>query len=358
MKFGLLYEIEVLRPWSDTSQSDVFWEAIEQITVAEEAGFDHVWSVEHHFLDQFSLSSAPEVWLAAAAQHTSRIRIGHGVVLLPFGYNHPIRVAERTATLDILSRGRLEVGTGRSITRIEMEAFGVDPARTRAEWDEAVRMLPKMWTQETFSWESDLITIPERMILPKPVQRPHPPLWVSGTQPSTAVVAGERGLGFMHFSLSDPEDLSGKVRSYREAIERAEPVGAFVNEQFAAFTLLFCGDDDEDALRRAGPSAEWYTNATELLYGIWADGDEQTYAWYGQRHREKGLQQADARKMAEAHTICVGGPASCRETVEWYAAQGVDQLIFLVQCGSLRHDDVCESLRRFGDEVIRPLRHA
>ncbi|MHB1785024.1 MAG: LLM class flavin-dependent oxidoreductase [Acidimicrobiales bacterium] len=143
MKFGLLDEIEVLRPWGETSQSDAFWEAIEQIQVAEEVGFDHVWSVEHHFLDQFSLSSAPEVWLAAAAQHTSTIRIGDGVVLLPFGYNHPIRVAERTATLDSVSRGRLEVGTGRSITRIEMEAFGVDPARTRAEWDEAIRPLRK-----------------------------------------------------------------------------------------------------------------------------------------------------------------------------------------------------------------------
>lgn len=356
MKFALLYEVEVLRPWGPTSQADAFWEAIEQITVADEVGFDVVWAVEHHFLDEFSLSSAPEVWLAAAAQHTERIRIGHGVVLLPFGYNHPIRVAERTATLDIVSRGRLEVGTGRSITRIEMEAFGVDPARTRAEWDEALRMLPRMWTEERFSWDSELIRVPERVIVPKPVQDPHPPLWVSGTQPATATIAGERGIGFMHFSLSDPTDLAGKVRSYREAIERAEPVGRFVNNQFAAFTIMFCGEDDADALRRAGPSVEWYTNATELLYSMWTDGDDQSYAWYARHHATHGTRAADAARMAAEHIVCVGGPERCRETVEWYASQGVDMLIFLVQCGRLDHAAICESLRRFGAEVIDPLR--
>jgi alkanesulfonate monooxygenase SsuD/methylene tetrahydromethanopterin reductase-like flavin-dependent oxidoreductase (luciferase family) len=236
MKFGLLYEIEVMRPWDERSHYNAFWEAIEQIKLAESVGFDYVWSVEHHFLDQFSLSSAPEVWLAAAAQHTSTIRIGHGVVLLPFGYNHPIRVAERAATMDIVTNGRLELGTGRSITMLEMEAFGVDPERTRAEWDEALRMIPKMWTTEEFSWDSELISVPPRNVVPKPVQKPHPPLWAAGTQPSTAVVAGERGVGFLHFSLSDPDGLDEKVGVYREAIDRAEPVGEFVNDNFAAFS--------------------------------------------------------------------------------------------------------------------------
>src|SRR5688572_20371567 len=140
MKFGLLYEIEksgVMQ--QDTGKVDLeaqnrtFRESLEQIVLADQVGFDFVWEVEHHFLGDFSLSSAPEVFLASVAQHTSRIRIGHGVVLLPFKYNHPIRVAERAATLDIMSGGRLEFGTGRSASIVEMQAFGVDPSTNRQE---------------------------------------------------------------------------------------------------------------------------------------------------------------------------------------------------------------------------------
>lgn len=352
MRFGLLYEVEVMRPWTEHSQADAFWQAIEQVRVAEEVGFEYAWSVEHHFLDQFSLSSAPEVWLAALAQHTSTIRIGHGVVLLPFGYNHPVRVAERAATLDIVSHGRLELGTGRSVTMLEMEAFGVDPSRTRAEWDEALHMIPKMWMQDEFSWDSELITVPPRNVLPKPVQQPHPPLWAAGTQPSTAEVAGERGVGFLHFSLSDPEGLDQKVDAYRKAIARAEPVGALVNDQFAAFTIMFCGETDDDAFARAGAGAEWYADTTEILYSLWAESTEESYAWYRKHFEAIGSRKADVRAMAANHTVCVGGPESCRATVDWYEQQGADQLIFLVQAGETRHDDIVDSIRRFGAEVI------
>jgi alkanesulfonate monooxygenase SsuD/methylene tetrahydromethanopterin reductase-like flavin-dependent oxidoreductase (luciferase family) len=151
MKFGLLYEIEVGRPWTETSVADCFWEALEQVKVAEEVGFTHVFSVEHHFLDQFSLASAPEVWLSAVAQHTKTIRIGHGVRLLPFNYNHPVRVAEMAAVLDIMSKGRLDFGTGRSASAIELEGFGIDPSQTGAQWDEALRMIPQMWMRDEFS---------------------------------------------------------------------------------------------------------------------------------------------------------------------------------------------------------------
>ena len=101
MKFGILYEIEKVQPWGEDGQRQVFTESLEQIKLAEKVGFEYVWEVEHHFLGEFSISSAPEVFLSAVSQHTSTIRIGHGVVLLPFGYNHPIRVAERAATLDM-----------------------------------------------------------------------------------------------------------------------------------------------------------------------------------------------------------------------------------------------------------------
>ncbi len=353
MKFGLLYEIEVPRPWQKDSLYNGFWEALEQVKVAEEAGFDSVWSVEHHFLDQFSVASAPEIWLAAVAQHTERIRIGHGVRLLPFKYNNPIRTAEMAAVLDIMSKGRLEFGTGRSASAVELEGFGIDPAETRGQWDEALHMIPKMWMEDEFSWDSEHFKMPPRNVLPKPIQEPHPPLWMSGTQPDSAILAGERGIGFMHFSMSDPVGMDAKVKSYRDAIKRAKPVGAVVNEQFAAFTALFCGRGDEDASARAGEAVCWYTNLVEAVYASLAGlGEDASYDWYKKRWEEEGMKQRDLSELVDRHSAIVGSPERCIESIEWYESQGVDKMLFIVQMGSLSHDDICDSLRRFGSEVI------
>ena len=353
MKFGLLYEIEKTLPWGEGGERQIFSESLEQIKLAEEVGFDYVWEVEHHFLGEFSLSSAPEVFLTAVSQHTSRIRIGHGVVLLPFGYNHPIRVAERAATLDIMSGGRLEFGTGRSATKFEMEPFGVDPERSRPEWDDAVRMIPKMWTEESFSWDSPHIKIPPRNIVPKPLQRPHPPMWMAGTQPSSALLAAERGLGFLHFSYTDPVALDEKIQKYREGIARCEPVGAFINNQFAGFTIMHCGRDDADAIAVGGPGAEWYVKATNMLYAAWAQAGSQSYRWYAEQFEKgEGAGEVDVAAMADDAILCIGGPDTCAQIARHYEAQGIDQLIFLVQAGGTPHDEIMASLRRFGEHVI------
>ncbi|MCI0813529.1 MAG: LLM class flavin-dependent oxidoreductase [Chloroflexi bacterium] len=355
MKFGLLYEIEVLQPWDENSHRNAFMEALEQIKLAEEVGFDYVWEVEHHFLGEFSISSAPEVFLSAVAQHTSRIRIGHGVALLPFGYNHPIRVAERAAVLDIMSNGRLEFGTGRSATQYEMEAFGVDPETNRAEWDEAVRMIPKMWTQDEFSWDSELMRIPTRNVLPKPLQKPHPPMWMAGTQPSSAILAAERGLGFLHFTFADPKALDEKVQGYRDGIAKAEPVGSFVNENFAAFTLMHCGETDDEAMREGGGGADWYVRASNLLYSIWAHSSSKSYAWYAEQFakgRGGDTEDVNVQKMADEGIICLGGPEKCAQVVRHYEEQGIDQIIFLVQAGGTSDDAIQRSLRLFGEKVI------
>jgi alkanesulfonate monooxygenase SsuD/methylene tetrahydromethanopterin reductase-like flavin-dependent oxidoreductase (luciferase family) len=358
MRFHLLYEIECPRPWGETSIYDCFWEALEQVKVAEEAGFETVWSVEHHFLDQFSVASAPEVWLSAVAQHTTRIRIGHGVRLLPFNYNHPVRAAEMAAVLDIMSKGRLEFGTGRSASAIELQGFGIDPEQTRAQWDEALHMIPKMWTQDEFSWDSPTFQMPPRNVLPKPIQKPHPPLWMSGTQPDSAILAGERGIGFMHFSMSDPVGMDKKVASYKEAIRRcSDPAGQFVNDQFGAFTMMFCGEDNADAKRRAGEAVCWYTNLVEAVYASLAGlGKDESYAWYKKRLEEEGMKQRSLEELVERRSAIVGGPERCIDSIRWYESQGVDFMILLVQAGTLEHADICDSLRRFGREVIPKFR--
>src|SRR5213594_4461526 len=190
LKFGLIYELQQQKPWVENQEHKTYHDALDQIELADKVGFDYVWEVEHHFLVEYSHSSAPEVFLAAASQRTKNIRIGQGVALLPNPFNHPIRVAERAAALDIVSDGRLELGTGRSITEQELGGFGIDPADSRPMWEEAIQMIPKMWQTEEFAWEGDYFVVPPRNVLPKPVQKPHPPLWMACTQPDSFRIAG------------------------------------------------------------------------------------------------------------------------------------------------------------------------
>jgi len=180
------------------------------------------------------------------------------VALLPEQYNHPVRVAERAAVLDIVSDGRMDLGTGRSTTLTEMDGFEVDPEQTKAQWQEAIRMIPKMWTEDPFSHQGEFFNIPPRSVIPKPVQKPHPPLWVACSQPDSFAAAGEMGLGVLCFNLGGYEQLNERVAAYRAAVKNANPVGSFVNDQIAALVIVHCGEDDEEAKRIGGPEGEWF----------------------------------------------------------------------------------------------------
>src|SRR3984893_9367025 len=135
MKFGIFYEISVPRPWEREPEKRVYDNCLEQVGLADELGFDFVWAVEHHFLEEYSHCSAPEVFLTAVAAQTKRIRVGHGAVVCVPEMNHPIRIAERAAALDLISGGRLEFGTARSSTWTELGGFGADPDHTKKRWD-------------------------------------------------------------------------------------------------------------------------------------------------------------------------------------------------------------------------------
>ena len=176
MKFGIFFELSVPRPFTPEGERIVFKNALEQARLADELGFETAWAIEHHFLEEYSHCSAPELFLTAIAMQTSRIRVGHGAVVCVPQINHPIRVAERAAFLDQLSGGRLELGTARSSTWTEIGGFGADPDATKKDWDEYVRVLSRMRTEECFASEGSCFSVPERAILPKPLQKPHPPL--------------------------------------------------------------------------------------------------------------------------------------------------------------------------------------
>src|SRR5204863_8704349 len=134
MKFGIFYEHQLPRPWAQDDEHKLLKDALEQVELADRLGIDAVWEVEHHFLEEYSHSSAPEVFLAAASQRTARIRLGHGIVQLPPAVNHPARIAERIATLDLVSGGRVDLGTGEGSSQVELGGFGVPRADKRQQW--------------------------------------------------------------------------------------------------------------------------------------------------------------------------------------------------------------------------------
>jgi alkanesulfonate monooxygenase SsuD/methylene tetrahydromethanopterin reductase-like flavin-dependent oxidoreductase (luciferase family) len=356
MRFGLLYEMEMPAEMG-ASEYDIFWQAIEQVKLAESVGFDYVWAVEHHFLEGFSHSSAPEIFLSTVAQHTSKILIGHGVCLLPIPFNHPARIAERTATLDIYTNGRLQVGTGRSITMEELGGFNIDPDDSKPMWDEAVKEIPKMWTQHEYEGhEGKYFSMPPRVVVPKPLQKPHPPMWMACTSPPSFEAAGKYGLGVLCFTIGEPGELEHLIGAYREASKNPEPVGAFVNNQVAGFTVLHCGAEDAEARQRGGEAAIWYFAKLFEYFGEIAAYEgyrdyrkraEDAKAFYEEKVKEKLI-----KNLVDRAVICAGDPDTCTEIVKQYEAQGIDQFIGIVQVGQIAHDDCMESIRRFGEEVI------
>src|SRR5947199_274549 len=254
-KFDLLCELQGPKPHDERSEYRCYHEALEQIELADRLGYDTVWEVEHHFLNEFAHSSAPEVFLAAVAQRTRRIRLGHGVVLLPHKFNHPIRVAERVAALDLLSDGRVEFGTGRS-SQFEQAGFEVDTDLSREMWQESLEMIPRMWTEDPFEHAGRFVTVPARSIRPKPLQKPHPPIWMAATSPQSWEVAARNGIGVLGLTIfvSVPQ-LAERVRAYRAALAQAKPVGKFVNDRVGAFTIVHVAETKEQAVANGGTEA-------------------------------------------------------------------------------------------------------
>src|SRR3954447_16222028 len=195
MRFGLFYEHQMPRPWEDGAHERLLKDALDQIELADRLGFDYVWEVEHHFLEEYSHSSAPEVFLAAASQRTKRIRLGHGIVQIPPPFNHPARVAERIATLDLVSGGRVDFGTGESSSQAELGGFGVDRMTKRDQWDEALDAITRMLVEEPFAgYEGEYFSMPPRNVIPKPKQKPPPPVWVACSRRETILLAARKGI--------------------------------------------------------------------------------------------------------------------------------------------------------------------
>jgi len=371
MRFGLFFEHQVPRPWADGDEARVFAEAMEEIELADRLGFECVWLVEHHFLEEYSHSSAPDVFLAAASQRTERIRLGHGIVHTLPAINHPARVAERVSTLDILSGGRVEFGTGEGSAAAELDAFGVDPDNKRAMWEEGLRVALRCMAEQPFTGHvGEHVRMPPRNVVPKPQQRPHPPVWVACSRRETIHLAAQKGIGALAFAFFDPEEARHWVDDYYTTLAtEGVPIGDAVNANLACVTSFFCHEDEAEAVRRGAYGVNFigYSLGHYYVFGRHHPGHGDLWAEYEDRRAAEGYDPEAVElaagnperlgaKVVEQGTSglrgAMGTPAQVREYLRRYEECGVDQVILSCAAGRNRHDHIMESLELFAAEVM------
>jgi len=339
--------------------------------VADAAGFDTFWAPEHHCLEVYSHSSSSHLTCLAVGLQTTRIRVVTGIMNICAPVNHPVRVAEQIALIDILTHGRVELGTGRGSGSTEVNTFGLMNEDTRDHWEEAIRAIPKMWTQDLFSWKGKYFSVPERNILPKPVQKPHPPMWVTSSNPETVETAGRLGLGVAVFSFQDPLVLRPLIDRYKRAIENPDPVGDVINNKFMTIAPMICMEDGEEARlfqeHRAGRIDPWFATYFDTIPRFAARTKDEPRPIPQSRLRElvelarnqPGLPGPFAAGMTDPqflheNGICAGNPDEVAATVGRYQDAGIDQLVMLPRLASWVEDEdrVWDSIRLFGREVI------
>jgi alkanesulfonate monooxygenase SsuD/methylene tetrahydromethanopterin reductase-like flavin-dependent oxidoreductase (luciferase family) len=385
MKFGLFYELQLPKPgdadqWDPDAERRIYHEMLDQVALADSLGFDYVFEVEHHFLEEYSHSSSPELMMAALSQRTKRIRLGHGIVLTPPAYNHPARVAERISALDILSNGRVEFGSGESASEMELGGFGVERRMKKAMWEEATREITNMMTQTPYEgFQGEFFSMPARNVIPKPLQKPHPPLWVAASRRETTMVAARLGMGSLGFGFETPDELGERALEYYRLVrEELMPIGHAINPALAVLNTFMMADTDEEAMRRSANGPAFFSYSLGYYYnpatgGVHKPGATNVYQDFLTRAGETAQAQAQRGGFLSAAQIAEGEPEdevqkalyraarsgnaigtteTLRKTLAKYEEQHLDVMIFVAQCGDRKHEHIMESIETFGKELL------
>ena len=356
MRFGVFYELQLPRPWNKGDERNLFHQALEQVELADRLGFDYAWEVEHHFLEEYSHSSAPEVFLAAAAARTKSIRLGHGIRQVIPNYNHPARTAEGLATLDIISDGRVDFGIGEGATRLELGGFRIPAKEKRAMALEAAEQIANMMVLEPYpGFDGKYFSMPCRNVLPKPVQAPHPPIWMACTNRDTIKIAAQNGVGALAFSFLDREEARHWADIYYGIIksDACVPLGHSVNANLAMVSSFSVHRDRAEAIRRGHEGFEFFGYALNALVAHdTVPGRTNLWGDYLAQRGDRTEAVVAATERVGAYSSGIGTPTDMRAHLEVFQDSGVDQVIFLQQAGRNRHDHICEALELFAAEVM------
>lgn len=372
MRFSLIFEAQT-DDASPRGERQVFDELVEQAMLAEQLGFDVVWCVEHTSLTHYAHMSAPETFLAYIAGRTTRIGIGHGVVCLMPAMNHPIKVAERIATLDLLSKGRVHFGVGKGGSQQEAGAYGYDLKTLQPLIDEAMYLIPRMFVEDVVEHNGPHISIPPRPIHPKPFQEPHPLMYMACTNVDSLARAGQRGMGALVLGFGGPDEVAKKNGIYRDAWASRRPedqVGYRPNQHLAALCPTIILDDAAEARRIGIRGQRYFYESLNYWYGGGPRPEPETW---GNELVEEGTDTIITTKLA-SETITMdmrpdengrrptqgilsaknayGNVGDCIDYVEQLIAAGADEILFMTNMGTVPHWAQLETLRKIGTHVI------
>jgi alkanesulfonate monooxygenase SsuD/methylene tetrahydromethanopterin reductase-like flavin-dependent oxidoreductase (luciferase family) len=363
MEFGIFIQGHVPRrkreAEGDAAEHNAIVGDIELVKIADRTGWKYVWVTEHHFLTEYSHISANEVLLGYLAAVTDRIHLGSGIFNLNPQVNHPVRVAERVAMLDHLTDGRFEFGTGRGAGSREVTGFDIpDTSVTKAVWDEVILEFTKMWDSTEYAHDGPAYRVPypdesrpTRNVLPKPWRKPHPPLWVACGNPPTYEKAARLGLGALGFNVAAVRDMEPMIRSYKDNIDKAEPIGAYVNDNVMITNGLVCLEDGRKAREVATQMGISYLQSLVFYYHDTFPKVEGVPVWPDE-FPEPTLEDIEFR-IAEGYLLC-GDPDEVLEQVRRYEAVGCDQLVFGMPI-DMPLEHASETIRLFGEHVIPKL---
>ncbi len=346
MKFGIFYEHQLPKPWEPGSEHQLFKDSLDQIELADRLGYDYAWEVEHHFLEEYSHSSAPEVFLGAASQRTKNIRLGHGIIQLTT--NHPARVAERVSTLDLVSDGRVELGLGEGSSVTELHPFDRRFRDKRIVWEEAVQATLPMFWEEGWEFHGHYFDFPLRNVIPKPVQAPHPPLWVACSQLETIRYSAHRGMGALCFKFVDLQAATAWVNAYYNSyLNTLDKLCDYqTNPNIAVVGGFMCAETDEEAWQKADG---WtFFQFALQLYAKEGPFEPGTNNFWERYQEWKATPEGQKRSGSEL----IGSPETIRERLRELEEAHVDQVILLNQAGKNTHEDICSSLELFAHEVM------
>ena len=343
MKFGI-QQLLTFREWQ--TEAEVYAQALAEARLADEVGFHAVWLAEHHF-SSYGLCPSLGVLAAAVARETRRVRIGTGVVIAPFA--HPIRIAEEFGMVDILSGGRLEFGLGRGYQPKEFRGLGVSMERTRERFDEALEVIRRAWTEDTLTFEGEFYRVPGLRVLPKPLQKPHPPLWTAAVSPDTYTLAARRGLRILVSPAFTPWDILRKnFDAYHAAWREAH--GTDAGAEICMNKIIHVADSAQQARDDLREPIRWFFRAQADLIADAEGVPPDQYRFY-RRVRENLLSLSEETALEQA-AIC-GDPEEVADKLrEHHEALGIGYVMGAFNRGGVPHDKILRSMRLFGEKVI------